>query len=621
MQSNAKAQSLINEALTHQQSGRIARAATLYESVRRKFPACFEAWCFGGAAAIQLNKPVEATILLNQAVRLNPRAGMAYMFLGTAEMQIGARNEAEQHLQQATHLNPKDAGVWLQLAQCLLLSGDVDKTWSAYQRCVTLNPNCADAWTGMGSLRHLQARATEAIELHTHALSLNPQNPLALAARAQSYQLRGQTTKALADYTAHLAKQPDDIDTLSQRLMLLHYLPNLSAEELFAEHRAFGENVRRAGKKPAVFSSGDPDKKLRVAFLSPDLRNHSVAFFLEPLLRHLDKSQFEIILYHNHPSVDAISDRLRSHAILWRNFVGQAADPVETAIRADAPDVIFDLAGHTGFNRLALFARRLAPVQITYLGYPNTTGLDTMDYRFTDELADPAGKSDTLNTEKLVRFSSVAWTYEAPPTAPEVNALPADTVGHVTFGCFNSLAKLNTPTLQLWALLLEAIPGARLVLKTLGLSPEIFTENLLAAGLDPQRVDLLPPAPNVIEHLRCYGRIDIALDPFPYHGTTTTCEALWMGVPVVTLSGDRHSSRVGVSLLRAVGHHELIANTNTDYIAIAKNLATDTTRLRELRQRLRADMIASPLMDYPDQAARFGGAIRTCWRNFCGKQK
>jgi len=390
MPPNAKAQTLVNEALTHQQAGRVAQAAELYAKIRRSHPACFEAWCFGGAAALQTGQPAEALPLLNRAVQLNPRASLAHLFLGTAEMQLGARTEAEQHLRQAVQLNPKDASLWLQLAQCLLLNGDADKTENAYQRCLALNPSFADAWTGLGTVRLLQGRAAESIDMHSRALALNPHHPIALTARAHARQMCGQTAEALADYTAHLARKPDDLDALSQRLQLLNYLPDLSPEQLFSEHRVFGEKIRTAEKHPATFPPGDPEKKLRVAFLSPDLRNHSVAFFLEPLLRHLDKTRFEIVLYHNHPSVDAVSERLRGHATLWRNLVGQATKPSEATLRADAPDVIFDLAGHTGHNRVALFARRIAPVQIAYLGYPNTTGLDTMDHRFTDAHADPS---------------------------------------------------------------------------------------------------------------------------------------------------------------------------------------------------------------------------------------
>jgi predicted O-linked N-acetylglucosamine transferase (SPINDLY family) len=618
---HAKAQSLVNEALLHQQAGRLDRASTLYATVRRSFPQCFEAWCFAGAAALQLNRHKEAATLLKQALVLNPRSAMANLFLGTVEMQLGATLEAEKHLQLAANLSPKDPNVWWQLGQGLLLNGDAEKTSQAFLRCLELNPKHADAWTGLGCVRLLQGRAAESAEHHSRSLSLNPNHPSAQFGRAQAYMACGRLGEAQADFAAHLARNPNDLDAASQRLLLLNYLPGLSREQLLAEHLAWANSFKQKLGPSKVFQAGDPEKKLRVAFLSPDLRTHSVAFFLEPLLAALDRSQFEIILYHNHPTVDATSQRLRALAALWRNLVGQTEDAAAATIYADAPDVLFDLTGHTGYNRTALFARRLAPVQIAYLGYPNTTGLQAMDYRFTDSIADPEGESEPFYTEKLIRFSTTAWSYASPPTAPEIGPPPVEKSGRITFGCFNNVCKLSPGTLKLWARLLDELPDARLLVKSIGLSREVFLKLLEKPGLNPARVELLSAAPTTAEHLGCYARIDIALDPFPYHGTTTTCEALWMGVPVITLAGDRHASRVGVSLLNAVGHSELVAKNDNDYVAIAKALASDTARLGRLRTSLRSEMLSSPLMRHDEQAANFGRAIRACWRNFCEGHK
>lgn len=621
MQPNAKPQMLVNEALLHQQAGRLDRALTLYATVRRSYPKCFEAWCFAGAAAIQLNKLPEAVLLLKQAVALNPRSSLANLCLGTAEMQTGARAEAAHHLLQAANLSPRDANVWSQLGQCLSLSGNMDQAQEAFQKCIALNPNHADAWTAMGYVRLMQGHASEAVELHSRALALNPRHTSALFARGQARLLCGQLTEALADFDAHLAANPGDLEASSQRLLLLNYLPEKKENELLAEHLAWGKAAAKRAGKPASFPPGDPEKKLRVAFLSPDLRTHAVAFFLEPLLQHLDPTGFEIVLYHNHPVVDTVSERLRSRAALWRNLVGQTEDSAAGTIRADAVDVLFDLTGHTGFNRTALFARRLAPVQIAYLGYPNTTGLDTMDYRFTDGFADPAGKADSSYTEKLVRFSSTAWAYAPAATAPDTEPLSTSSDRGITFGCFNNICKISGDTLALWRRLLEETPGSRLILKSVALPREAFTRLVETARLDPGRIDLLSATAGVAEHLRCYNRVDVALDPFPYNGTTTTCEALWMGVPVVSLAGNRHASRVGISLLNAVGHPEWVADNFDDYIAIAKKLSADREGLRRIRAGLRSEMSASPLLRHTDQAAHFGNAIRRCWREFCQKAK
>jgi predicted O-linked N-acetylglucosamine transferase (SPINDLY family) len=357
-----------------------------------------------------------------------------------------------------------------------------------------------------------------------------------------------------------------------------------------------------------------------VAFLSADLRQHSVAYFIEPLLAHLDHAEFEIFLYHDHANVDAISQRLRALAVQWRHVAGQPAEALERLIRADAPDLLVDLAGHTGYNRLPVLARRLAPVQVTYLGYPDTTGVQTMDYRLVDAVTDPEGDAEPLHTEKLVRFAPLAWCYAPPATAPDV-ALPPCAGGGVTFGCFNNFAKVTDGALTAWGRLLAAVPGGQLVLKGAGLTePETqasIAPRLAAAGIAPARIRFLEHTKTNAEHLACYAQVDVALDTFPYHGTTTTCEALWMGVPVVSLAGDRHASRVGASLLRAIGHPEWVAADWEDYATKAAALAAEPAKLAAIRAGLRDELRRSPLLDHAGQAARFSAALRAMWREAC----
>jgi predicted O-linked N-acetylglucosamine transferase (SPINDLY family) len=356
-----------------------------------------------------------------------------------------------------------------------------------------------------------------------------------------------------------------------------------------------------------------------VAFLSQDLRAHAVAFFLEPLIAHLDPSRFEVVLYHDHLQVDSVSNRLRFHAALWRNFMGRSDSFVERVIRSDAPDVLVDLAGHSGHSRVHLFARRLAPVQITYLGYPNSTGLPAIDYRFTDEVADPKGDADRMHVERLVRFSSCAWAYQPSAELGAAGAVPPAGEGEaVSFGSFNNLSKVNDATLRLWGRVLSAVPGSRLVLKSIWFDREGIRPRLGLAGIDPARVAMLEPSPDPVTHLACYREVDIALDPCPYGGTTTTCEALWMGRPVVTLSGDRHASRVGASLLTAIGRPEWIARSPEAYVQIARDLAEDRSALRSASAGLRGALQRSPLMDHVAQAQRFGDALRRCWMHWCG---
>jgi predicted O-linked N-acetylglucosamine transferase (SPINDLY family) len=347
-----------------------------------------------------------------------------------------------------------------------------------------------------------------------------------------------------------------------------------------------------------------------VGFISPDLREHSVSYFLEPILAHLDPEQFEVVLYHDHYRVDACSERLKAHAILWRNFVGQSHAAVAAQIRADHLDILIDLAGHTGLNRLPVFAARVAPVQMTYLGYPDTTGIRAMDYRLVDALTDPAGDADRFSSERLLRFSSTLWSYRPPQDAPSV-ALARS--GPPVFGSSNNLSKVSDETLRGWAGVLHSVPESRLRLKADGLQHAAVAGQLLqragAAGIDAARIQLVPRAATVAEHLAFYHEIDVALDTFPYHGTTTTCEALWMGVPVVSLVGDRHCARVGASLLSAIGRPEWAAADWNGYVQAAARCA----RERPNRSAVRAALASSALMDHAGQAARFGGALRQGW--------
>ena len=623
--SPVQAQALLQQGLVHHQAGRLTAAAGLYAQIYRVLPRHFEALHLAGAAALQLDRATEARDLLHRAAQLRPDSAATLMCLGLACAALGQCTEAAQHLRKSVKLDARNHEAWSHLASVLVLSGQLDEAAACYRRCIELKPNFAQGWTGLGSVLQLQGQPHEAIAHHTKALQLEPSHPKARFARAQAYQACHDLPRSLADFEAHLAQHPQHHEARSYRLFILNYSSALSREQLFAEHLAYGRAVEATTKLPVSPSSAarnvEPEKRLRVAFLSPDLRSHSVSFFLEPLLRYLDRNAFEIVLYHDHYVVDAVSERLKGHAALWRNFVGQSNATVEAQIRADSPDLLVDLAGHTGFNRLPLLARRLAPVQVSYLGYPNTTGLSAIDYRFTDEIADPAGESDAFYTERLVRFAPTAWAYQPPAEAPGPIAAPRSADQPFTFGSFNSFSKINDLTLRLWAEVLRAVPGSRLVLKSFGCTPALMQTRLAAAGLPMDAVVLLGSTPSLSDHLRSYEQIDVALDPFPYHGTTTTCEALWMGVPVVSLAGDRHAARVGASLLTAVGHPEWIATSREEYIRLAVDLATQPEKRAQLRASLRTEMQASPLLDHAAQAARFGKALRSCWREKIGAGK
>jgi protein O-GlcNAc transferase len=589
----------------------------------RASPRNFDACHLAGLVALQQGRNPEACELLAKARALDARSASCAMRLGLALMAVGQPAGAEPHFQAAVQLNPAFVEGWDNLAYCHKAADRLPEAIRCHERAVTLDPKSAASWYNFGLTLSLAGRIGEALACHERAVAADPAYHKAHFGRAQALQQAHRLTEAIAAYDVFLRHAPGHHEAQSYRLFALNYLDQLSPAELFREHAAYGRRLP-AATAPAPVRNPDPDRRLRVAVLSPDLRAHSCAYFIEPLLRHLDPARFELYLYHDHFREDAVSRRLRPLAAVWRNFVGQPTPAVEATIRADAPDILIDLAGHTGLtNRLPLFARRPAPVQVSYLGYPNTTGVPAIGWRLTDDVADPPGEADVLATEKLVRFAPTAWCYAPPENTPEVSPLPCGAGGPVTFGCFNNLAKISNTTLRLWAGVLRAVPGSRLLLKGRGLSDVAvrgrYLARFTAAGIAPERLDLAERTARTEDHLALYGRVDIALDTFPYHGTTTTCEALWMGVPVVTLLGDRHAARVSASLLTAVGHPEWIAADAAGYAAIAARLAADPVRLAAIRTGLRGELQASPLLDHAGQAERFGAALRQCWTAACAR--
>lgn len=350
---------------------------------------------------------------------------------------------------------------------------------------------------------------------------------------------------------------------------------------------------------------------------------HPVAYFIGAILLNHDRRGFEIFCYSTGHVKNSMTENLKKLTDHWREIRQLDDDAAAELIVRDRIDVLVDLSGHTRGNRLLVFARKPAPVQMTYLGYPDTTGLDTIEYRITDEHADPPGISDEHSTETLLRMAGGFLAYQAAANAPAVGPLPSEASGSITFGSFNNLAKLSDETIALWARVLHAVPQSRLVLKARVFSDAgtraLIHERLVGAGYPPARFELLGESPDMVAQLSAYAQIDIALDPTPYNGTTTTCEALWMGVPVVTLTGDRHSGRVGTSILHAAGLPGLIAADEDDYVRIAVGLAEKRAGLASLRARLRTVLARSPLLKHRRMTRELEQAYREAWQKWCAK--
>ena len=650
----AQLQSLLQEAVAHHRGNRLAEAEKLYARARVAAPSSFDAWHLSGALLLQRGAYREAKPILERALRLAPGSAVCVLRLGLACTGAGDLPAAERHLRAALQRDDRLPDAWNHLGFVLRALGRLDEARACYERAVALKPDYAEAhdrlgalrceqhgpaagvphfrrvvelqpahapgWSNLGAALVMDGQLPSARDAFARALALDPASEQAMTGRALVLERSYQIAEAVAAYDAVLEKNPRNHEARSARLLCRHYVGGVTRPERLAEHRAFAAALPVA-RAPIFSRAFEPERKLRIALLSPDLRHHSVAYFLAPLLRHLDRRQFEIVLYHDHFIFDATSERLRSLADVWRRVGGLPAEALGKIIHADAPDILIDLAGHTGGNRLPLLARRLAPVQMTYLGYPDTTGLAAIDYRLVDEITDPAGDADEFATEELLRFAPTAWAYAPPAAVAEPARPPSGAAGRVTFGCFNNFAKVNDETLHGWARILAAVPDSRLLLKGHGLSEpamrETIRRRLAQLGAAENRVELMGRLPTLEAHLAAYASVDVALDTFPYHGTTTTCEALWMGVPVVTLAGDHHAARVGASLLTAVGHPEWIADDWARYAEIAVALATDVATRSRLRQSLRTELRRSPLLDHAGQAARFGAALRQAWRRKC----
>ena len=613
--SPAKRQSILQEAVALHRAGRLEAAETLYRQVRVAKPLDFDALHLSGLLAHQQGRAAQAVELLEKAHGLDRSSSVCEMRLGAALLAAGRPADAEQRLRRVTARDPRAAEAWDQLAYCLKMQDRLAEAVACHQKAVAASARSAVLWCNYGLTLALQGELEAALTCQERALALEANLASARLARAQVLHRLKRIPEAIEDYDRVLTAEPADAEARSCRLMVLQCVDGLSREWLFEEHAAFG---RMLGAPPSrtFANERDPARRLKVAVWSPDLREHSCAYFFEPLLEYLDEREFEVWLYHDHFREDEVSARLRSRGARWRNLVGQTHAAVEATLLADAPDILIDLAGHTGMcNRLPVFARRVAPVQVTYLGYPDTTGVAAMDYRFTDAIADPPGDAEPFATEQLVRFAPVAWSYRPPVAAPmpRERRLP----GPVTFGSFNDLAKITERVLALWARVLAEVPASRLLIKGEGLGESAIRDGWLTrfrrAGLPVERLELVGRLPDPAAHLALYRNVDVALDTFPYQGTTTTCEALWMGVPVVALAGDRHAARVGVSLLHAVGHPEWVASDENEYVRTAAQLAADPVDPASVR----TAMQRSPLLDHAAQAARFGAALRACWVNGC----
>ncbi|MBL8757322.1 MAG: tetratricopeptide repeat protein [Phycisphaerae bacterium] len=573
-----------------------------------------------------------AAAALRQALRQQPKHPEANHLLAMVLIAQREFVQAEHFAQRAAALKPDSPDFLNTLGLVHYHRGRLDDAASALERAASLRPAWAAPWNNLGSIRMDQKRHADAADAWEAALRADPDHADSMQSYAMLLIHAGRTDRALPLLRRAAELDPHNPLTVGNIATAISYHAGASAQDILDAHRALARII--AAREPAVPltpSTPDlaPDRRLTLGILSPDLREHSVTLFLEPLLSAIDPASFTLRLYSSSAVHDAVTDRLRARAASFDDINALTDAQAARLIRSHDVDILLDLAGRSQRNRLTIFRHRPAPVQATYLGYAATTGEPDADFRLVDAITDPPG-TDAFASERLIRIDDCFLCF-APPLPPDQAPDPAPPpstlhpAGAVTFGCFNMTMKISPPTVAAWARLLSSLPGSRLLLKAFGLDDRwvrsTFLSQFTGAGIDLDRVEVVPFTPTREAHLRVYHRVDVALDPFPYCGTTTTCEAIWMGLPVVTLRGSTHAARVGASLLHAVGHPEWIAADADEYVAIAKGLALDAPRRAALRSSLRAELAASPLGDAPAAARRFERALRAMWHEHLARYR
>jgi predicted O-linked N-acetylglucosamine transferase (SPINDLY family) len=621
---NAVLARMVDEAIQRHQAGQLAEAEQLYRRVLAADPKNFDALHLLGVIAYSMRQFEPAISLIRQSLAVRQSSADAHYNLANALRGARRLQEAVDSYQRALALRADWAEAHNNLAATLQDLGRRVEAGAAYRRALALKPAWAAAHNNLGTLFKETGQLTEAIQCFQRAIELQPGWAEALNNLGTSYVSQGRRDEARVAYEAAVRARPDFAEPEQNLLFISQADPAATPEALFAAARRFG-NRQAAGLGPEFADCvADPARRLRIGYVSPDFRRHSCCHFLGPLLAAHDRAEVELFAYAEVSQPDDVTERLRGSMDHWRSTVGVDDDNVVKMIRQDRIDILVDLAGHTANNRLLVFARRAAPVQVSWLGYAGTTGLSTIDYRLTDDIADPPGQSDFLHSERLLRLPNGFLCYRPPEDAPAAASRNNDS-GAITFGSFNALFKLNDRVIAIWARILNALPTARLIIKSGGLVDDAvrhrIADQFARGGVSPARLELLGWTEGVAEHLDLYGRIDIGLDTFPYNGTTTTCEALWMGVPVVTLAGDRHASRVGASLLTRVAAPELVATNEDDYVARALALARDPGRLLALRAGLRARMAASPVCDAAGFARSVEEVYRCIWADWIDDRK
>jgi predicted O-linked N-acetylglucosamine transferase (SPINDLY family) len=591
------------------------QAAACYRQSISFSPNAADAHLNLGFALSELRQYAEAKRCLQRAIGIDPTLVDAFYLLGTGAQRQGQLDEAIGYFREVLKLDAGFEPGYLNLCHVLFESGKQAEAKTVILKGLSVNPARADYHCYLGNLYHFDMAFEQAAACFQKALSIRPDYAEAYSNLGEVFRKQNDFDQALVCYRKALSINPDFFAAHSNLLLTLSFQADASAAQCLEQAMCYGREVAARAKPcrdwPATARRGGP---LRIGFVSGDLNNHPVAFFLESLAAHVNPASVEMVVYATQAREDHVTVRLKRHFSAWNSIAGDDDETAARKIHDDGIHILIDLAGHTAHNRLPVFAWKPAPVQASWLGYWASTGVPGIDY----VLADPDTPSEHF-TETVWRLPDIRYCFTPPAAQDQIPVMPPPALnnGHVTFGSFQAIAKLNDAVLALWGRIFDALPAARLRLQSGQLSDaanrEALLQRLAQAGIAAARVTLQGPMPR--EHyLTQHAEVDIILDTFPFPGGTTTCEALWMGVPTVTLPGGTLLSRQGASLMTCVGLPDWIANDEHDYVAKAVGHASDLERLARLREKLREQALASPLFDAPRFARSMENALHGMWR-------
>jgi protein O-GlcNAc transferase len=624
-----EAERLLEEGIALEGRGQLEEALERYEAAVGLAPGLARAHFNRGNILLDKGDAAGALAAYEQAVKYKPDSAAAHYNIGSAHLRLGNTGEAMAACRQAIALKPDFADAHVSLGMALGSQaqslGKFDQAEASFRRVLEINPGLAEAHNNLALVFSRSNRLAESIASFERAIKIKGDYADAYANLGCALKDIGRLAEALDTLHRALEIDPHNVIAHNNLLFIHNYVGDLPAGRLLADAKRFGEVAARLAQPRTRWQNmPDPGRVLRVGFVSGDLSGHPVGFFLEGVLAALTSGPagtLELFAYPTLACDDETSARLRACCKGWHSAIGLSDEALAQRIAEDRIDILIDLSGHTAHNRLTMFAWKPAPVQVSWLGYFATTGLAAIDYFIADPCTLPPGQ-EVHFSEQIWRLPETRLCFTAPADDVAVGPLPALANGYVTFGSFNNLSKMNDTVVALWAQVLNAVPDSRLFLKYQQLGEASVRqgtrERFAAHGIKPERLILEAYVPRT-NYLAAYQRVDIGLDPFPFPGGTTTAEALWMGIPVLTLAGERFLSRQGVGLLMNAGLPDWIATDTRDYLARAVSHASDLQRLASLRRGLRKQVLDSPVFDAPRFARHFEAALREMWRKWCSE--